>query len=224
MFDNNSPMDNATNQKPILFCPYCGTKLDPGANFCKSCGEFLGNFNSPSQSLHDRPTQRETVYEGNIHKCPNCGEVLESFTTNCPTCGYEIRNTRTSDSLREFAAKLERIESQRAYSFPEEKQTQKANLILNYPLPNTKEDIMEFMILASSNIDTQYEIDDAVTMAWISKLDQIIQKAAISLQNDGDFALVAEIYINKQREIKKCLKKMRWKSKRSSIYYSIYFR
>lgn len=219
-----------------LFCSYCGTKLDPGAKFCKNCGEAIvhsqvdtDNAGSYKESPPERLTQRETVYEGYIHKCPNCGEVLESFVTNCPACGYEIRDTRAADSVREFTAKLAQIESQKTpvfeekksvmkmvfgrdfketdeterarRRFEEQKQQEKANLIINYPLPNTKEDILEFMLLVSSNIDTKHDIDDIETKAWIAKLEQVYQKAALSIKNEADFAQIEEIYAKKQQQI-----------------------
>ena len=65
------------------FCPYCGTKLDEGARFCKNCGEAIcGDAQemhraSNEQAYTGNPTERKTVYEGYIHKCPNCGEELE---------------------------------------------------------------------------------------------------------------------------------------------------
>lgn len=206
MFDKNAPMGKTSSQRTILFCPYCGTKLDPGANFCKSCGASVAQTGSGRETPHGRPTQRETVYEGYIHKCPNCGEVLESFTTNCPACGHEVRNAKTADSVRKFAAELAKIETKRL--FTKQKQQEKANMIINYSLPNTKEDIREFMLLASSNIDTNRELNDIVTSAWISKLDQVYQKAVISMSGDEDFKQIEEIYLKKQREIK--AKKLRW--------------
>ena len=60
--------------------------------------------------------------------------------------------------------------------FDEHKRQQKANLIINFSVPNTREDILEFMILASSNIDVKKGIDDEVTKAWLSKLDQVYEK------------------------------------------------
>ena len=75
------------DRKRILFCPYCGAKLDNGARFCKHCGEPIpGNNQEPKEPKQKiptsgNPTERKTVYEGYIHKCPNCGEVLEAFVT-----------------------------------------------------------------------------------------------------------------------------------------------
>ena len=218
------------------FCPYCGTKLDEGARFCKNCGEAIcGDAQemhraSNEQAYAGNPTERKTVYEGYIHKCPNCGEVMESFLTVCPTYGYEIRDVRSASSVRELAVKLENISAQKMPAFEEKKSVmkmvfgkdfkegdeaeealkrfesqknqEKASLIINFAVPNSKEDIMEFMILAASNIDVKKGIDDDVTKAWISKLDQVYQRAEISMGKYSDFLQIKTIYDRKKKEIK----------------------
>ena len=220
-----------------MFCPYCGTKLDDGARFCKNCGEAIsGNNRGDRKSQHEEPlsenpTERKTVYEGYLHKCPSCGEVLEAFTTICPSCGHEIRDAKSSTAVRELALKLESISAQKMPVFEEkksvmkmifgkdfkegdeteeaqkrfesQKQQEMASLIVNFSVPNTKEDILEFMILAASNIDVRHGIDDDVTKAWIVKLDQVYQKAKISMGRHPDFAQIETIYNQKKQELKK---------------------
>lgn len=215
----------------IQFCSYCGTKLDNGARFCKGCGKPIGQPTQSREFVKDKPiTERKTVYEGYIHKCPNCGEVLDAFVTNCPSCGYEIRDAKSASSVREFAMKLERIEAQKMPAFEEKKSVikmvfgkdfkktdeaeeakvnfekqksqEKANVIINYSVPNTKEDILEFMLLAASNIDTKHRMDDVVTKAWIAKLDQVYQKAVISMGTHPGFEQIRNIYEKKHSQIK----------------------
>lgn len=230
----------SANNGEKRFCQYCGTKLDPGARFCKSCGKQLdgsgtsgGGYAAPQPQetfSHKQHTERKTVYEGQLHKCPNCGELLDSFRSHCPSCGYEIRDARSSSSVRELAQKLERIEAERMAPieekkslmkmvfgkdfkeedeveeaqerFDEHKRQQKANLIINFSVPNTREDILEFMILASSNIDVKKGIDDEVTKAWISKLDQVYEKARLMLGNSPSFSQIKYIYDRKKAQIK----------------------
>lgn len=222
------------------FCQYCGTKLDIGARFCKSCGKPIEQSGSsaagctPPQTeemfSHKQHTERKTVYEGQLHKCPNCGELLDAFRSHCPSCGYEIRDAHSSNSVRELAQKLEKIEAERMAPleekkslmkmlfgkdfkkedeieeaqerFDEQKQQQKSNLIINFSVPNTREDILEFMILASSNIDVKTEIDDEVTKAWISKLDQVYEKAKLMMGNTPSFSQIKYIYDRKKTQIK----------------------
>lgn len=221
----------------MQFCPYCGTKLDKGARFCKNCGEAVSCATQESRKAKleipptGNPSERKVVYEGLIHKCPNCGEVLESFLTVCPACGHEIRDVKASTSVREFALKLENISAQKMPTFEEKKSVmkmifgkdfktndeaeealrrfenqkanEKASLIINFTVPNTKEDIMEFMILASSNIDVKKGIDDEVTKAWISKLEQVYQRAEISMGSQPDFAQIKSVYDRKKEELKR---------------------
>lgn len=109
--------------------------------------------------------ERRTVFEGEIHKCPNCGEVLQSFVINCPTCGHEFRGAKNSTSVREFAAKLEEIERSRPVkkfglkkalanqTEVSETDLRKISLIRSFVIPNTKEDLLEFLVLASSNFN-----------------------------------------------------------------------
>ena len=86
--------------------------------------------------------------------------------------------------------------------FDEHKRQQKANLIINFSVPNTREDILEFMILASSNIDVKKGIDDEVTKAWISKLDQVYEKAKLLLGSGPSFTQIKYIYDRKKAQIK----------------------
>lgn len=112
----------------MAFCINCGQELAEGAKFCASCGNAVG------ASQNGAKEQRKTVYDGELHKCPNCGEQLGSFVTSCPACGYELRGTKVTSVVNELAQKLERTESVE----------QKIDLIRNFYIPNTKEDICEF--------------------------------------------------------------------------------
>jgi len=156
----------------MAFCINCGQELAEGAKFCANCGKAVNN---------DSTTQRKTVYDGELHKCPNCGELLNSFVTNCPTCGYELRSIKTNSPVNELAKKIERTSSV----------NEKIELITNFYVPNTKEDIYDFFILAVSNLeDTYYDTDDA----WRAKLEQTYHKARISFGKSPEFEYIDELY------------------------------
>jgi uncharacterized membrane protein YvbJ len=89
------------------FCSKCGQRLEEGARFCSRCGEAV------NQNERRDFSERRIRYEGETHKCPNCGEIINSFTAHCPSCGYEIRGVRSSLSVREFSARLDEIESRK---------------------------------------------------------------------------------------------------------------
>lgn len=91
----------------MAFCSNCGKQLADNANFCSNCGTPVG------QSHAGESSKRKTVYEGKLYKCPSCGELLDSFVTICPACGYEIRGAKASDSVQELSHKLDEIEAKR---------------------------------------------------------------------------------------------------------------
>lgn len=172
----------------MAFCMNCGQKLPEGAKFCFACGTATG-------SVRQDNLQRKTVYAGEIHKCPSCGGVLESFAVVCPTCGYELRGASATNSVREFAAKLDSAQVD----------ARRVNIIRNYPIPNTKEDIFEFMILATSNIDEHPNKE--VFKAWIAKFEQCYQKAKLSFEQENDFVKIQAIYEKTQNTINRIRRK-----------------
>lgn len=156
----------------MAFCINCGKELTEGANFCANCGKAVNS---------NADTQRKTVYDGEVHKCPNCGELLHSFATTCPSCGYELRNVKVTSSVSELAKKIEKATSV----------DEKNELITNFYVPNTREDIYDFFILAVSNLEnSNHDTDDA----WQSKLEQTYHKAKISFGNTPEFDYIEKQY------------------------------
>lgn len=221
----------------MAFCINCGQELAEGAKFCAGCGKAVKGNSST--------TQRKTVYDGEIHKCPNCGEVLSSFVTVCPSCGHELRGTTASNSVRELAMKLQQIESGRisknnamfgrssASKQTDDIDEQKINLIKSFAIPNTKEDILEFAVLAASNIDRN-AYDESygylsqrmnarrrdVSNAWMSKLEQAYQKARIVLANDPRMKEIQGLYDSTHKSVNK----VKWRTwKLVGIIYGVLF-
>ena len=165
----------------MAFCINCGQELAEGAKFCANCGKAVSNNST---------TQRKTVYDGELHKCPNCGELLNSFVTNCPSCGYELRSVKTNSPVEALAKKIEKAASL----------DEKIELIANFYIPNTKEDIYDFFILAVSNLeDNWYDTDDA----WRAKLEQAYHKAKLTFGNTPEFAYLEQLYTKTRKKITK---------------------
>ena len=182
------------------FCNNCGNKVEENASFCNQCGN----------RLKEAPQKRTVV------KCPNCGEPSESFTSCCKLCGYEFRNASSSSSLKIFQEKLAEIDKpkngsgyqyryirQRTNSVDDTKR-RKISLISTFPIPNTREDILEFMILASANFDEKYYLshlsEEDISDAWLSKIKQCYEKARIVLSGE-DLIKVEKIYFDTLRKI-----------------------
>ena len=146
----------------MAFCTSCGRRIEEGDGFCPSCGH-------PVTRDSGRPNQSEK-YDGVVHKCPSCGQTVDAFEAKCPSCGYELRGVESSSRVNDLAAKLENIND-----------IQRRNeLIRNFYIPNTKEDIYEFFILATSNIDAGGE----APMLGMQSLIRHIKKQSSSLVVD----------------------------------------
>lgn len=220
---NNSQSNYDGNQKQMetgtyrfIFCSQCGKRLDSNDKFCSGCGSQIEK-NQPNNYA-----ERKQEYAGKLIKCPNCGEILKSFTPICPACGLELRESKATGSVRELAYKLEQIEARREYvrsnllldrlygkpiSRTDE---QKINLIRSFPVPNTKEDLYEFMILAGSNIDFDIYKETKpsgarfeVSNAWVAKMEQAYQKAKMTFKEDIEFEKIHEIYVKTNKRLKR---------------------
>lgn len=204
----------------MTFCTNCGQKLPDDAKFCSSCGKAV-EVNSGNR--------KKVIYDGDVHQCPQCGEILDSFVTHCPSCRFEIRGIQNSTAVRDFASKIEEIENARFTQAKgivnklgkkdrnKELDQQKIAIIRGFLIPNTKEDMLEFLILASANINANaYNAFGGISMeeknvidAWVSKFEQAYDKARLSFSSSREFAKIKEIYDNKMVEIKKCKMKGR---------------
>lgn len=141
--------------------------------------------------------ERVQEFSGKISKCPNCGEVLKALTGKCPACGLELQEVGTTSAVKEFSDKLNKTVSIK----------QRIDLIRNYPIPNAKADIFEFMVLATSNFDTKkhmdaYGAEREISEAWLSKIEQSYVKAETLFKNDSDFSKFQELYDSDMNELK----------------------
>jgi predicted nucleic acid-binding Zn-ribbon protein len=210
----------------MAFCTKCGKSIADGAKFCGHCGAAVATNDFESDS------QRKTVFEGEIHKCPNCGEILKSFEATCPACGCEIRSVKATSSVRELGLRLEAVEASRedvskrignkrvsarekqsiAYDIESKINDQKATLIRTFPIPTTKEDLFEFLVLAYSNINLKSdaatsEAERDISDAWEAKFEQAYEKARLSFGHTQEFEKVQALYKKKKGEIKQRKKK-----------------
>ena len=183
-------------------------------------GESTGTESSNNSSSGQQTGSVESI------KCPNCSGIVSSFTAFCPYCGAELQNLAAASACQELCNRLEQIEGTRPKETimssvitivnretgniklePTDKR--KVELIGNFIVPNTKSDIMEFLLLAESRIDacknalkssngTDYMAQEALLNVWTSKYDQVMKKGQIALAHDPDFQVLAENYQRKQ--------------------------
>ena len=111
----------------------------------------------------NKPKQKEKV--GTIKTCPACGAAVTSFSTKCSDCDHEFNDLKANSQVSQLAMELNKIEKdmtdytrkQKDYSSTDWVQNseledrineKKAALINSFPIPNTKEDILEFLALS----------------------------------------------------------------------------
>lgn len=150
---------------------------------------------------------------GDIRKCSACGAMLQSFQTVCPDCGHEVLNIDANTSITKLFKMLDEVEAQRKegglksvvtgflaqgfqMGFGDKTTQRKIDIITNFPIPTTKEDILEFLSLAVPNAkktgnffnrnDPENVSHNIFVPAWKSKCEQIIMKARFSMKNDHE--------------------------------------
>lgn len=219
-------------------CVSCGKQLNNDDSFCSGCGKPVGsNMQYPpplpqekwegvvpprcDSAVTTRPLSREK-WEGSVSKCPRCGESINAFAVRCPSCGYEFRNSTATASLRELSLRLQEITArsnkatkqtllERLRRDPADTDDQAASLIRAFPIPNTKEDLLEFIIASASNINADAfsewkkgelsSTEVAMSNAWLSKLEQAYEKASIALADDPSFSRIQEVYNKKMKKV-----------------------
>lgn len=217
-----------------MFCMYCGKELPNDARFCLACGKPTA-----VNEMTGRPEQgskRAVMTSGHemTIKCPNCGSNLSGLDASCPYCGTQIVGKHASSSVREFVDELTKIDAgtsegkgvwhalgfdqAMSLAYGDKALRQKLSLISSFPIPNTVEEISEFVILAASSIDVRfgkdtrrnrfysrpgntYYSDISLAKAWIGKLKQAYQKAELSFPNDPAFCQIKKIYEDKMSEL-----------------------
>ena len=128
---------------------------------------------------------------GDVRKCPTCGAMVESFQTKCPECGYEFRNIEANSTTQKLLDALDAINAQttnqgvvssvlsgfaRAYGF-DSATMRKCQIIQNFPIPNTKEDLIEMLSLAHTNAEKRFnDIGDESLYIFLDSILYLVFK------------------------------------------------
>ncbi len=207
------------------FCPYCGKQIITGGKFCSSCGKPV-----MQQGMSNTVTELTNTVD--FIKCPNCGSSLSAFDAVCLHCGNQVARRVASFTVQQFSAQIDQIEEDRRNArgkrfglftpFPRnvtDTAAREIALIKSFPIPNTVEEIVEFMLLAEASIDTRLSKKTVINKlnkspnwnvpndnqwisdAWVAKMLQLYRKAEISFGNDPMFGRVQRIYQQKMKEL-----------------------
>lgn len=117
------------------------------------------------RELRKRKNEQEEKYrkekkEAFGRVCPNCGKQVPPMTLRCD-CGYEFSSNKQVSSVQILADKIEGIMNERKRDGENEEDFEKHRIekicdtISLFPVPNTKEDIIEFLSMAAPNSKTK---------------------------------------------------------------------
>jgi hypothetical protein len=173
---------------------------------------------------------------GDIKKCPACGAMIGAFKALCSDCGHEFRNIESASSVQRLYQELIRVEEDERnrpkpiptgikslqsliqgdrdpmeeINLAKRINQRKSSIVAMFPIPNAKEDIIEFMSMALAEggkkiggffSQSRHNGENDYIKAWRSKAEQVVMKARFSLKDDKK--VLEEInHYAKQLEIK----------------------
>jgi len=178
-------------------CPSCGAILQSFQTGCPECGYEFKNIASVQsaqrlfeqlQSVELRKSEKLSRHE--IEKQRRLDALScrhNSDGTLVKMFGGEkrqaIQDEEREDLIRELNRHLDVIEKDAL--------SEKRNIIRNFPVPNTKEDLLELLAMAASN---SYDNDGVIgpeEEVWIQKTDQIYKKIIVCSGADRAFLIQA---------------------------------
>jgi hypothetical protein len=176
----------------IRKCPSCGAVCQSFQTKCQECDHEFRNIESVgssqklfdllqaatlrnSKALSENEEQKNKKLEILSQKHNSDGSLVKIFGGKSRA---ENQDEEREDLIREMNKGRKVIEKSLA--------KEKANIIKNFPVPNSKEDLLELLAMASSNA---YDNDGHVGKeeeVWIQKTDQIYSKVKVSSEKDPE--------------------------------------
>ena len=145
---------------------------------------------------------------GVVLRCPCCNEPYRPGTVKCEACGYEFINREAVSSATKFAEGLAKATEKATKEKDKNGVIQHAiieNFITSFPLPNTRDDLLEFIASMEARRHDAYESSE-----YKAKLVEAINKAEMFYPNDPQFKLVIQQIRDKFKEESKQKKKELW--------------
>jgi hypothetical protein len=133
----------------------------------------------------NKPKQKEKV--GNIKTCPACGASINSFELDCPKCNQEFTNISANKITLSFENEVKKRrkeyienglkigESNTLLEIHFE-QKELPLIIKNFPVPNSKEDLLEILSFMSSKVISSTDYENEEINAYQAKALEIITK------------------------------------------------
>lgn len=208
--------------------------------------DYVVNLRTPPNGIKLQSSQNDAGMDQRAKHCPSCGYTVGTLDMFCPACGSSLEDSKVSSAAQILSNNLMMIDSQKEglvrnlirnhQGNVSDKATQKATMIKSYPIPNTKKDLLEFMHMAASGINSKLiagvpdptltgvdtiRTEKLLSQTWLDKMEGIYQKAKALLASDPDFAKIEAIYAAKKAEIQSYCVKVKKSNKKAGRIFLI---
>jgi len=141
------------------------------------------------------PIEKRSNKVGDLKKCPSCGATVNPFQVICKECGHEFRNIEANNCLKQLEVKLNKIKED-----VENYEEKVSNVIKTHPIPNTKEDLLEFIAFGLSKGEVGA---GEVGETWFKKCDEALIKLDMIGITDSSVLPYVKMYRDRFEKKKK---------------------
>ena len=205
---DNSTVVNSDKMGSLVKCPACGAIAETFSTKCNDCGTEFRNISASKNIIHfseklDEIESTRTETAASSDKNTGCFELLKWIMFWYILLPIKI--------IQFF---INRSKPPK-WSITD---TRKEELILNFPVPMSREEIIEFLTLAVSKINSNtywnafsddMKNKSAWNTVWFKKIQQIQSKASIAMINDkASLEIVNKIVLSVTQSINENNKKI----------------
>lgn len=123
--------------------------------------------------------QSASLHYGDIKRCPNCGAVVSDYIGKCLDCGYVFNNVHVIDSYSSLRENIIKYQDDLVASGSTIVYQKLATFIRTLPVPSSKADIIELMLVCSANLFDPNNGDD-----YRAKVEERIIRGEALYAND----------------------------------------
>lgn len=168
-------------------CPHCGASVSGFQSSCSECGHEFSNIEAVKsanvlfeklQALEMEKARELAAHEETKNK--QLMALSERHNNNAGAFGKLLGKDRQNEERDDLVRTLEKD----TMVIEKKYRQAKLNMIKLYAVPNTKEDLLELLSMASA---AAYDNDGVIgdeEEVWLQKTDQIYQKLLVCAAND----------------------------------------
>lgn len=123
------------------------------------------------------------------NQCPACRSPLSAMATKCEACGTEIQSDAANKTVLALAEKFESINEElresglKGKSLETELRLRKGNVIRDFPVPNSREDLLSLLHYIAPRLDGGNA--DPNVEEWRAKFSEVCMLAKNSFKNNA---------------------------------------